>query len=127
MARTNAGRDWQSRIMGDTASSGVGVYAPCNWIGITADATVPSVASTVLTGELTGGSMGRAQSTYAHTNGQASFTMTKQFTADRTVVLAKMGFFTAVTGGTLAFETMMDSTASLQSGDTIQLVATISL
>lgn len=127
MARTHAGRDWQSRVMGDTASNGTGSYAAANWIGITADATTPSTASTVLTGELTGGTMGRAQAAYAHTNGQASYTLTKTFTSDRTVTVAKLGVFTAVSGGTLAFETLLDSTAALQSGDTLQVVETITL
>lgn len=127
MARTFAGRDWQSRIMGDTASNATGTYASATWIGLTADTTAPNTASTTLTGELTGGTMGRAQATYAHTNGTASYTLTRNFTSDRNVVAAKIGIFTAVSGGTLAFETMLDSTADLKSGDTIQIVQTVSL
>lgn len=122
--RTNAGRDWQCRVMGDTASTGTGNYAPANWVALTADATTPAAGNTTLTGELTGGTMARAQGVYAHTNGTATYTITKTFTADRTVTVAKIGMFTASTSGTMVFETLLDSTASLKSGDTLQIVFT---
>ena len=48
--RTSAGRDWMSRIMGDTASTATGTYTPANWIALTADVTAPNAASTTLTG-----------------------------------------------------------------------------
>ena len=127
MAHTHAGPDRQCRIMGDTASNATGSYAPATFIGLTADTTAPSTASTTLTGELTGGTMGRAQATYAHTNGTASYTLTRNFTSDRNVVVAKLGVFNAVSGGTLCFETMLDTTADLKSGDTIQVVETVTL
>ena len=127
MARTFAGRDWQARVMGDTASNATGSYASATFIGLTADTTAPSTASTVLTGELTGGTMGRAQATYAHTNGTASYTLTRNFTSDRNVVAAKIGIFNAISGGTLCFETMLDATADLKNGDTIQIVETVTL
>jgi hypothetical protein len=113
--------------MGDTSSNATGSYASGTWIGISADTTTPSTASTTLTGELTGGTMGRAQATYAHTNGAASYTLTRNFTSDRNVVVAKLGVFNASSGGTLCFETLLDSTADLKSGDTIQIVETVTL
>jgi hypothetical protein len=113
--------------MGDTASNGSGNYASATWIAITADTATPVSSNTTLTGELTGGTMGRSQAAYAHTNGQATYTLTKQFTADRTVTVAKCGVFTASTGGTMAFEALLDSTAGVKSGDTLQIVQTISL
>lgn len=124
MARTLAGRDWQCRVMADTASNATGSYAAANWIALTADTTAPSTASTTLTGELTGGTMGRAQGVYAHTNGTATYTITKTFTADRTVTVAKIGVLNASASGTLVFETLLDSTASLKSGDTLQVIFT---
>lgn len=125
--RTNSGRDWQARIMADTASSGSGNYAPANWIGITADSAAPAAGDTTLTGELTGGTMGRAQATYAHTNGSATYTLTKAFLADRTVTVQKYGIFTESSGGTMAFENTVTPTAPLNSGDTLNIIATISL
>jgi hypothetical protein len=63
----------------------------------------------------------------AHTNGTASYTLTRNFTSDRNVVAAKIGIFNAVSGGTLCFETMLDATADLKNGDTIQIVETVTL
>ena len=125
--RTNAGRDWQARVMGDTASTATGNYAPANYIGITADSTAPAAGDTTLSGELTGGTMGRAQATYAHTDGSATYTLTKVFLADRTVTVQKYGLFTASSGGTMAFESLLSSAAALESGDSVNIVATISL
>lgn len=125
--RTNAGRDWQSRIMGDTASNATGSYASGTWIGLSSDNTAPAAGDTTLASELTGGTMGRAQAVYAHTNGQASYTLTRNFTSDRTVTVHKIGVFNASAGGTLCFESTLDSSASLKSGDTIQIVHTVTL
>lgn len=125
--RTTAGRDWQSGIMADTASTGTGAYASANYIGFTADTTAPAAGDTTLSGELTGGTMGRTRATYAHTSGQATFTLTVSLTADRTVTVAKIGVFTAGVGGTMAFESLLDSTAPMRSGDSIQIVHTVSL
>lgn len=125
--RTGAGRDWQCRVMADTASSASGIYAPGNYMGITADSAAPSLGSTVLAGELTGGTMGRAQCTYAHTDGSASYTLTKTWTADRNVTIAKMGIFNAVSGGVLVFETLISSPAPMGIGDTLVLTETVTL
>lgn len=122
--QTNGGRDWQCRVMADTASTGSGSYAAANYIALSDNATAPSAGNTTLPGELTGGTMDRAQATYAHTNGQATFTLTKQFTSDRTVTVEKIGVFNAAAAGTLVWETLLDASADLKSGDTISIVFT---
>lgn len=127
MARTNAGRDLQARVMGDTGSNGTGAYAAANWLALSTDASAPNVANTTLPGEITGGTFARAQGAYAHTNGTATYTLTKTFTSDRTVTPAKIGTFNASSGGTLAYETLLDSTAVMKSGDTVQVILTISI
>lgn len=124
MGITNAGKDFQSRVMADTASNGTGAYAAANYIGVSADAAAYNPANTTLPGELTGGSMGRAQGAYAHTNGTSSYTLTRSISVDRTVVVAKLGVFNAVSGPTLVFETLLDAVASVRSGDTLQVVFT---
>jgi len=111
--------------MGDTASNGSGTYAPATWIACTADATTPAATSTTLTGELTGGTFARGQGVYSHTTGTSSYTLTKSFTSDRIVTVAKFGVFTASTAGVMVFETLLDSTAALRSGDTFQIVHTV--
>lgn len=126
MARTLAGRDWMARVMADTSSDGSGNYSPANWIALSSDGTAPSTASTTLPGEITGGTFARAQGAYAHTNGTASYTLINTFTSDRNITAQKAGIFTASTGGTLAFETLMDA-AILKPGDTLQFVHTVTL
>jgi len=124
MARTDAGRDWQARIMGDTGSDGTGDYASATYIGLSANTDSPVASNTTLPGEITSGTLARTQAVYAHTNGTSSYTLTKTFTSDQTVNIAKTGVFNALTGGTLVFETLLGSTANLKSGDTVQIVFT---
>lgn len=125
--RTHAGRDWQARLMADTSSTGTGVYAPANWVALSDNPSPPSAADTVLAGELTGGTMARAQASYAHTNGTATYTLINTFTSDREATVYKYGAFTASSGGTLAFEEAFDDAVPLKVGDTIQVVDTVSL
>lgn len=127
LLRTTAGRSWQARVMGDTASSGVGTYAPATYIGLTANSTAPAAANTALTGEITVGSLARAQATYAHTTGTATYTLTQTFTSDQSVTIAKIGVFNAATGGTMVFETLLNATATLVSGDQLQITHTVTL
>ena len=125
--RTNAGRDHQARVMGDTASTGTGAYAPGCWIGLTANSAAPQATDTALAGEITSGTLARAQATYAHTNGTASYTLTKTFTSDQSVTIAKIGVFTAPTGGTMVFSSLLNAVAQMVSGDQIQVTDTITL
>lgn len=125
--RTNAGRDFQARVMGDTASTGTGSYAAANFIGLTANSTAPAAGSTTLTGEIASGTLNRAQATYAHTNGTNTYTLTRTFTSDQSVTIAKIGVFNAATGGTLVFETLLNATATLVSGDQLQITETVTL
>ena len=119
--RTNAGRDFQSAQMGGTPG------AAANYIGVTANATAPAAGSTTLTGEIASGTLNRALATYAHTAGTATYTLTKTFTSDQTVTIAKIGVFNAASGGTLVFETLLNATASLVSGDQLQITETVTL
>lgn len=125
--RTDAGRDFQARVMGDTASTGTGSYASATYIGVTANATAPATGDTTLTGEIASGTLIRAQATYAHTNGTATYTLTKTFTSDQTVTIAKIGIFNASSAGTMVFETSLNATASLVSGDQLQITETVTL
>lgn len=125
--RTTAGRDFQARVMGDTASTGTGSYAAATYIGVTADASAAAAGDTTLTGEISSGTLTRAQAIYAHTNGTASYTLTKTFTSDQSVVIAKIGVFNASTSGTMVFESLLNATATLVSGDQLQITETVTL
>jgi hypothetical protein len=125
---TTAGRDWQAGIMGDPASSGVGAYASASWIGLTANATAPASGDTTLAGEITSGNLARAQGTYAHTPGAATYTLTKSYTSDQSITIAKMGLFTASSSGTMFAENLLSpSPAVLEIGDNVSLTNTVTL
>jgi hypothetical protein len=103
--------------------------AAANYVALTANNSAPSAGDTTLTGEITTASGGlvRAQATYAHTGGTATYTLSKTFTTNGfdvlPVTIAKTGTFNAASVGTMAFETLLSSTATLTgSGD--QLVYT---
>lgn len=127
--RVAAGRDYQSRVMADTASTGTGVYAAANWIALTENAVAPADASTALTGELTAGGLNRQQAAYAHTIGAANYTLTKTFTSSDATprTLQKIGVFNASTAGTLVFETAIPSPPQLVSADQAAITETVNL
>jgi len=125
--RTNAGRDLQARQLGDTASNATGSYAPANYIGVSASTSAPAATDTVLAGEIASGTLVRKQAVYAHTDGTNSYTLTATFVSDQAIVLAKVGIFNAASGGTMAFETLLPSTANLVSGDQTQITETVTL
>lgn len=113
--------------MADSASSGVGTYAPATWICLSTDAAAPVVGDTVLAGELTGGTLARAQGSFAHTNGTASYTLIHTFTSDRIATVLKYGVFTASSAGVMAFEQAFTDPVPLKVGDTVQVVDTVSI
>lgn len=129
--RTSAGADFQSRVMGDTASTGTGSYASATFIALTANATAPAAGSTTLTGEIVTAGFTRAQAAYAHTAAASTYTLTKTFTAqaaDVPVTVAKIGVFNAVTVGTLVFETLLSATAPVTAtGDQVQVTETVTI
>lgn len=130
--RTDAGKDFQSRVMGDTASTGTGSYAAANYIGLTEDATAPAAGDTTLTGELvvgTSAGLQRAQATYAHTAGASTYTLTKTFTLTGATprTINKIGIFNASASGTLVFETLVSSPPTLATNDQIALTETVTI
>jgi len=125
--RTDAGRDFQAKVMGDTASTGTGAYASAVYIGLTANSSAPAAGDTTLAGEIASGTLIRAAAIYAHTTGTASYTLTKTFTSDQSVVVAKIGVFNASTTGTMVFESLLNATATLVSGDQLQITETVTL
>lgn len=128
----NAGRDGTFRLLYDTTRTSL--PGPFNYMALTANATAASAASTTLTAEIAtaGGGLLRAQAAYAHTNGTATGTLTKTFTANGTdalpVTLAKIGLFDAATVGTMGHETLLNATATLNaSGDNVAITETVTI
>lgn len=109
-----------------------GACAP--WMGLTANAGAAAGGDTTLTAEITtvGGGLIRKLATFAHTAGVASYTNTGVFTANGTdalpVTVAKMGCFNSLLNGTMAFETLLNATATLSlSGDQLTITDTVTL
>ena len=127
--RTDAGRDLQANLMGggQLAGAGTGAMRPADYLGITANATAPAAGNTTLAGEIASGSLLRAQATYSHTNGTASYSLTKTFTSDQTVTIAKFGVFNAAAAGVLLFETLLNQVAALVSGDQLAITESVTI
>jgi hypothetical protein len=107
-----------------------GAGAP--FMALTANSGAAAGTDTTLTGEITtaGGGLIRKLATYAHTSGVASYTITGSFTANGTdalpVTVAKMGTFNSITSGLMAFETLLNATATLTaSGDALTVTQTV--
>lgn len=121
--RTTVGADWQADVMGNDTQP-----ASAQWIGLTTNSTAPAAGDTTLTGEIASGGLSRAEGVYAHTNGTSSYTITNTFTASAThTAVAKAGLFNASSAGTMAFTTLLNSTATLNSGDTLTITWTVNI
>jgi len=125
--RTNAGRDWQARVMGDPAASGSGATASACWIGVTADTANPDLLHTSLLGEIISGTLVRKQATFNHVVGTAAYTLVAVFVADQSIVISKIGVFNAATTGTLVFESRLNTVSTNVAGDTTAVTHTVTL
>ena len=127
--RTSAGRDFQSRVMGDSASTGTGLYASARFMAVTENATAPADGDTALTGELTAGGFIRAAAAFAHTTGATTFTHSLTFTSSDAAArtIQKVAMFNAATVGTMVFSTAVPSPPTLISGDALTVTSTVSL
>jgi hypothetical protein len=125
--RTTAGRDYQAGIMGNPSSTGTGAFASASYIGVTADLTAPAAGDTILPGEVLSGTLVRAQGAFGHTTGAASYTVSKLFVSDQHIIVNKIGLFNGPTGGAPFIETVLSAQATLNSGDQLQIVSTVTL
>jgi hypothetical protein len=127
VTRVASGRTHQARVMGDTASNGTGNYAPANWIGLSPTASATADGDTTLTGEITTGTLARAQATFAYTPGANSYTLTKTFQSDQAVTLNTYAVFNAAAAGSMVFKGAIPSPPALVSGDQVAITETVSL
>lgn len=128
--RTNAGADFQAAQIGSTSPGANGA----NWVAVTASVTAPAATDTTLTGEVVtaGGGLVRKQATYAHTTGTNTYTLTVTLTANGSDALpftpGKRGVFTASSGGTMMFTTLVPTPPTLAaSGDAVTLTDTVTM
>ena len=125
----NAGKDLIYTNMASLSQA-----AAANYIALTANSAAPVNTDTTLTGEIVTASGGliRAQATPAHTNGTSTYTLTRTFTSNNNdslpVTIAKIGVFNASSSGTMMFETLLATTATLSaSGDQVSITETVTL
>lgn len=109
-----------------TAHQGTAFRA--DWMAVSNNASAPSASDTTLTGELSSSGFDRDNSTYAHTPGASTLTLTSSWTATGTVAnIHKMGLFTASTSGTLVYTTAFSVDASVTADDTLEVTDTVTL
>ena len=129
--RYNNGASWQAGIMGNPSSTGTGAYAPGIYMGVSSDSTAPAAGDTTLVGEVTSGTLARALATYAYTTAATSYTESKIYTSDQTITIYKSALFTASSGGSPIFGSLLttsgvNSPKSLFSGDQVGITETVS-
>jgi hypothetical protein len=129
--RYNNGATWQAGIMGNPASTGTGAYAPATYMGLSSDSTAPAATDTTLVGEITSGALARALTAYGYTTAATSYTQSKVYTSDQTVTIYKSALFTAASGGSPIFGSLLtaggvNSPKALFSGDQVGVTETVS-
>lgn len=131
--RTNAGADAQASQMANTATQA----AACNYFGLAADSsntgagTIAATDTTLASSgtgstEISTNGLARAQATYAHTTGTATFTLTHTFTdtTASTSGVNKTGVFNAAASGTMCFEALF-TPVTLNVNDTLAETYTV--
>lgn len=119
---TNAGFDLISSAVSNTAAQ----PAACNYIAVTNTAITPAAGDTTLSGEIASNGLTRAQGTYAHTNGQQTYTVSKVFTATGTQASQATGLFNASSVGSMCYEATYTQ-VTVNSGDTLTVTWTVTL
>ena len=127
---TNGGLDYASaQLGGSPSSSNVAVN-----MALTSNAGPPAGSDTVLASEYnhTSAGLNRKASTYAHTVGAGTYTLSATFTANASDTLPftanMMGVFTQLSGGTLVLETAVSPPITWNaSGDQGTIVDTVSV
>jgi hypothetical protein len=97
-----------------------------NYVALSNDTLTETTASTVLSNEITLNGLGRAIGAYAHTNGTATATITKTFTASGTQAAQKAALFSASSAGTMT-HVLSFTQRSLVNGDTLAITFTITI
>ena len=122
--RTNAGIDFVADALGNSTSQ----PAAADYIAVTTDAAAPVATDTTLAGELTVNGLSRAQGTYAHTVAATSYTVEHTFSVTGgPQTVAKAGLFNAAAAGTMVFEALFGSTATVTTSDTLTVTWTINI
>lgn len=124
---TNAGRDFAHNQIYTNTSAGT---RGAGFIAVSAEATAPVAGDTTLAGEIAAGGLERADATTkTHTNGTNTTTLQHTFTASAShTAVGKCADFNAASAGTMVHAGQFtEGTATLASGDSLQVTITITL
>jgi hypothetical protein len=101
------------------------------FMALTTDAAAANATDTALASENNANAVTRSLATYAHTYGNATMTLQKQWSPSGTITaLHKMGLFstsTLTSVGVLMFESVLNADATVVNGDTLTVTDTITL
>jgi len=107
---------------------GAGGLASVRFMALTTNASAASASNTTLASEITTNGGGRALATYAHTYGNATFTLSKTFSITGTLTaIHRMGLFTCLTSAgadPMIFETVLNQDATVGNGDSLAVTWT---
>jgi hypothetical protein len=132
--RTTDGIDYAAKQLGGAATSGVAV-----WMGLASSSFTPTANHRALgsitqgdqTIEFTSNGLARAASTYAHTAGVTSYTLTRLFTytGGLDVTVYGLGEFTSqvASGSVMFLETLMSSSQHMSTNDQLAVVHTVQI
>jgi hypothetical protein len=101
------------------------------FMALTENASAANASNTALTGEITTGGAARGITTYAHTGGTATLTLTRAYSISSSFpAIHRIGLFTASTltaAGIMVFESVLNADANVVSGDTLTVTDTVTL
>ena len=128
-ARTAAGAAFIAGVIGSAQT------APANYIALSTATLTPTNADTTLPFEIAGTGLARKAATYgsytppASLGATASYALTVTYTNNTgsTVTVVSAGCFTAISGGTMVFETNFGASTALLVGDTVNVTWTFNV
>ena len=110
---------------------GAGGLASARFMALTTNASAAAAANTTLAGEITTNGGNRQLATYAHTYGNATYTLTKAYAITGTLTAIHRGglFTTNSQAGAdpMIFETVLNQDATVGNGDTLTVTWTVTL
>lgn len=121
---TNGGLDFIANQIGNSASASASAVA--KWMALTTNSTAPAATDTTLASEIATSGLSRQAATFGHTGGTNTFTQQSVWGSITGTVsgISKMALFTAASGGTMVFETLLAVSKSVSSGDTLTITWT---
>ena len=127
--RVNAGASWQAQVMGSSNAN------PASWIALSTSTLTYSTVDTTLVGEVNTTGLSRAPGTFSYTaaptstGGQATYTISKTFTAGTAATIASAAMFNSSGSGATGIfvEANLSPAATLANNDQLVLTWTVNI